>query len=135
MARAIFCLLALLVFPCPIHAQTDWAPFRWQAPDGGQRDLEFLRGGVIRERGEVTVPLRRDRATTLRQDPTIAPETNPWTEALIRLDCPGRRWMLAEHRSTDPEGKPSTVGNSSQWIPVQRGTLADALRDRFCPST
>lgn len=129
-------LAALGLFAAfPLHAQDDWVRFRWLAHDGTPRDLEFLRSGVVVERGLVRLELRRDRAIVLTQDPTIAPETTPWTWAEVRLDCRDRRWQMTRSGAVDSEGKVTLSGASSVWLGIERGTLAEALRERFCPAS
>jgi hypothetical protein len=131
--RNIMLLLLLAAATGSLTAQ-DWRPFRWLAANG-PRDLEFLPDSVRSDSGVVTVLVRRERATTLAQDPTIAPETNPWTRARVMIDCREGRWMMAEQVKVDGSGRWAGAGSSRIWIPLEANTLAAALKERFCPAT
>lgn len=132
MRRLLIMLTGLAA--APLQAQDDWVRFRWTAHDGTPRDLEFLRSAIVSEQGMVRIELRRERATVLAQDPTIAPETTPWTWAEVRLDCPERRWQMSRSGARDSEGRITLSGASRAWLTIQRATLAEALRERFCPA-
>jgi hypothetical protein len=114
----------------------EWVPFQWHAVQG-PRDLEFSRASVAHDRGMVSITVRRERATALAQDSTIAPESNPWTMASVRIDCVGRKWQQLSYTAADAAGKVVGQGNSSDaiWLPIHQRTLAEALQQRFCPST
>jgi hypothetical protein len=116
-------------------AQADWIALRWQAANG-PRDVEFLRSSIRTDGGIVSVSLRRNRQVVFAQDPSIAPETNPWTSMEVKLDCVQRRWRQAWYVATDASGEVAGEGGSSEasWLPIQPQTLPEALRTRLCPS-
>jgi hypothetical protein len=127
--------LILVVFAAAPLAAQEWIPFRWIAHDGTPRDLEYLRSAVVIERGFVRVELRRNRETLLAQDPSIAPETMPWTWAAVRLECAERRWQMTRSGAVDAEGHVNLSGASNKWMPIERATLPAALHERFCPTS
>ena len=132
MMRQLLLALTLLVTG-QASAQADWRPFRWQGHNG-PRDIEFDRVSIARKDSIVSVKIRRDRATTLRQDPTIAPETHPWTGMLLELDCVHRRWRPTRTVAVNSSGRETGMGTSSRWIAIEPLTLAEAMRERLCPT-
>jgi hypothetical protein len=90
----------------------------------------MARGGIV------SVSLRRDRQTLIAQDPSIAPEPNPWTSMDVKLDCVQRRWRQVRYVATNASGEVAVRGRGGEesWLPIQLQTLPEALRARLCPS-
>lgn len=123
-------LLAIMFMGAPI---VDWIPLRWQASNG-PRDVEFSQPSVKVVAGILSVLVRRDRTVLLKQDPTIAPETNPWTSMDLQVDCAQVKWRVVMAKAVDESGRLVGSQSGGGWMPVQTGTLAAAVRARLCPS-
>jgi hypothetical protein len=116
-----------------VHAN-EWVPLRWQAATG-PRDVEYLQPSVKVVAGIVSVSVRRDRAVTLKQDPTIAPESNPWTAMDLQVNCPQAKWRVMSAQAVDAGGQVvMSQSGDREWRVVEPGTLAAAVRTRLCPS-
>ena len=114
-------------------APAEWVPFRWQAPNG-PRDIEYLQSSVKVESGVMSVSVRRERALALKQDPSIAPETNPWTAMDLQVRCEQAQWRLVTATAVNDSGRVVSTQSSASWLPIEPATLAGALRTRLCPS-
>lgn len=124
-----FLAIALASVPTP-----DWVPLRWQAANG-PRDVEFLQSSVKVVSGVLSVSVRRDRAVVLKQDPTIAPETDPWTAMNLQVNCEHAQWRFIFASAVDASGKlTGSVTGGKEWLPIEPATLAAAVRARLCPS-
>lgn len=112
----------------------DWLPLRWQAPNG-PRDVDYMVSSLKVSEGVLSVAVRRSRELALKQDPTIAPETNPWTWQELQVDCSRPRWRVKASVSLGKDGREkSGYGGDPTWIPLESPSLADALRKRLCPA-
>lgn len=126
-----FALLALALGAVP---EPDWLPLRWQAANG-PRDVTYLQPSAKVAGGVLSVTVRRDRALLLKQDPTIAPETNPWTGMELQVQCTENRWRVVHATSTDATGKfVGSVDDGKEWLPIEPASLANAVRTRLCPA-
>ena len=113
----------------------DWLPLRWQATNG-PRDVDFMVSSVKVTEGILSVAVRRSREVALKQDPSIAPETNPWTWQELKIDCTQPRWVVQTSVSLGKDGRVmSSYGGNGAWIPMESPSLAEALRKRLCPTT
>jgi hypothetical protein len=133
MARLLL-LVATLVSAATseLTAQSDWVSLRWESANG-PRDIEYSRSSVKIVGDSVLISIRRDRATALRQDTTIAPESNPWTTMDMLIDCGHNVWRPKWFASVDSTGAPATEGNFSRWVPIEAKTLSAVIKLRFCP--
>ena len=115
-----------------LAAQSDWVPLRWESASG-PRDVEYSRSSIKVDGDSVLISIRRDRATALRQDTTIAPESNPWTTMDMLIDCGHNAWRPKRFASTDSTGALATVGNFGRWVPIEAKTLSAVIKLQFCP--
>lgn len=112
----------------------DWLPLRWQAPNG-PRDVDYMVSSLKVSEGVLSVAVRRSRELALKQDPTIAPETTPWTWQELRVDCGQPRWRVERSVSLGKDGRVmGSYGGDGTWLPLESPSLADALRKRLCPA-
>lgn len=112
----------------------EWVPLRWQAANG-PRDVEFLQPSVKMAAGILSVSVRRDRAVVIKQDPTIAPETNPWTAMDLQVNCAQVKWRVIATQAVDASGQlAGSQSGASEWLPIEPSTMAAAVRARLCPS-
>ena len=112
----------------------DWLPLRWQATNG-PRDVDFMVSSVKVTEGILSVAVRRSREVALKQDPTIAPETNPWTWQELQVDCTQPRWRVQTSVSLGKDGRMKNgYGGDGTWLPLESPSLAEALRKRLCPA-
>jgi hypothetical protein len=126
-------VLAVLGVILTTTANADWLPLRWQARNG-PRDVEYSQPSVKVVAGVLSVSVRRDRAVLLKQDPTIAPETHPWTSMELQVDCPRLKWRVVNATALDASGKMAGYQSGGGWMAVQAGTMAEAVRARLCPT-
>jgi hypothetical protein len=126
--------LSLLAISLTGTTSPDWVPLRWKAFNG-PRDIEFSQPSVRLVAGVLSVSVRRDRAVLLKQDPTIAPETNPWTTMDLQINCVEATWRVVLAKATDASGKfVGSQASGSRWMAVDAGTMASALRTHLCPA-
>lgn len=124
---------ALLALVMATVQPTDWVALRWQAANG-PRDIEFHQPSVKMAARILSVSVRRERATVLKQDPTIAPETNPWTAMDLQVNCTEGTWRMTLAQAVDANGKLAGVRADERWQPIQPASVAAAVRMRLCPS-
>ncbi len=126
-------MLALFTLILTSIPSADWLPLRWQASNG-PRDVEYSQPSVKVVAGVLSVSVRRDRVVLLRQDPTIAPETHPWTSMDLQVDCPRLKWRVVNATAHDASGKLAGYQSGGGWMTVEKGTLEAAVRARLCPT-
>lgn len=124
---------AALAFALATVQAPDWISLRWQAANG-PRDIEYLTTSVKLDAGILSVSVRRDRAIALRQDPTIAPETNPWTSMDLQVHCADATWRVVTTTAVNAEGKFARGhAGGATWISIESASMASAIRERLCP--
>lgn len=129
----VLAVVTLATFALGSHGP-DWLPLRWQASNG-PRDVDYMVSSVKLSEGILSVAVRRSRELALKQDPTIAPETNPWTWQELRVDCTQPRWRVETSVSLGKDGRvKGGYGGDGTWLPLESPSLADALRKRLCPA-
>ena len=128
------CFIAIVAVSGPpvLQAQDGWVALHWEGANG-PRDVEYSRSSIKLVGDTLSVSLRRNRATALRQDLTIAPESNPWTTMDVMINCARNTWRLKRFASTDSTGALATVGNFGKWVGIDENTLVAVLKLRFCP--
>ena len=117
----------------PLVAQSSWIPIQWTGPDKTWFTIEYDRNAVRRLAVTLTIPLRRDRLSAMRQDSVIADGAHPWTRQEIELDCTGENWRVVRWEARDETGTLLASGGGATWSLIRAEGYPRALERRLCP--
>lgn len=130
---ALGLLAQLLLVPAPCTAQHGWALLQWTDDEGDWQTLEYDRASIRRLASTLTVELRRDRLTAIRQDSVIVEGEHPWTRQAVELDCLDEIWRVVRWEARDETGVLLSAGGGEGWRPIRSGGYPRALERQFCP--